>query len=324
MPVSHNILEENLSPSVPGTEHLCFLAGARISYDLASTHDVIEALLRVLLSLLGERKAAVVAKRLLSQSIGGLKVENPIRFEYLLQLVKDYFQTSFLFLKHLYDTQQPPNSYHVTLAQITQQNEHVVFTTNFDRQIERAVQGSSNTGMPLRPAFRDRDFLDVVAVDTVRGILKLPGSVHDVRTLGATFDTTTLSGHQEKRRALEMGLHQGSLCVIGYSGGDDTNAIPTLLETPAFDHSVYWFLHNPSREPTAYRFDRPNEIPDTLRQTTVYQILERMVNKRMRKAERVVLLVGRTEDTIERFLALRRIAFLHGTGGRPPSLEETQ
>ena len=178
---------------VSGTEPLCFLVGAGVSHDLPSAHNVIRALIRVLLSPLGHRRAANITRRLLEQKIQDRDVENPIRFEYLLQLVKDYFGTTLHFLRRLYDTQQPPNSYHLTLARVALQQKHAVFTTNFDRQIEKAVQEAGHTGIHLKPCFRDSDFRRAAAAASVHGLLKLHGSVDDVRTLGATFDTTTPS-----------------------------------------------------------------------------------------------------------------------------------
>jgi len=311
--------EETVSPPTQG-ERLCFLVGAGISHDLTQVGGLIEALITELARPLGTDKQVRIARRMMRQSLPSGKVDSPVRLEYLLQLIKDYFQADFTFLERLYNIGHQPNTYHRTLAKAIEDSRHVVFTTNFDCQIESV---ESDRGF-VRAVFRKAEFRRLSAVDEISGLFKLHGSTRDVRTLGATFDSTTEREHRDKRKVLETGLKQGALCVLGYGGGDDTDVVPTLLETRAQGNRVYWFSHKRRRVPTAYSLDDPGSIPDAIKKDHAYVLLDRMISSKVRDPNDVVLIVGDAGKAFRRFLTLRGMEIVEGPSPERPGREFTQ
>ena len=129
---------DNLLAPQSDPENLNLLVGAGISGNLPGTCQVIQALLRVLFISLGKRTSERIVNDFFVQHIGEQRFSDPIRFEYLLQLVRDYFGANPYFLKWLFETDVVPTYYHRGLAALLNFPGNVILTTNFDRQIEKA------------------------------------------------------------------------------------------------------------------------------------------------------------------------------------------
>ena len=291
-----------------------FLVGAGISRNLPGTREVIQATLSVLFESLGQPTSRRFVAAFLDQSVGSQRFDDPLRFEYLMQVVKDYFGRNLTFLKTIFEARTLPNLYHRGLAQLLQQRGNVVLTTNFDRQIERAYQSVGRPGDDLAVTFREGDFRHAANSVDLAGLFKLHGSVDDVRTLGATFDANR--PNQWKNRFLENTLREGPSFVFGYSGSDDTDIVPAMILSRARGQPIIWVVHRDD-EPNVYSLNHPEEIPDELRQENGYIILDRMLAEGSREPGRVFLVVGRSETVFCRLLHLRGISDCNETESLP-------
>ncbi len=311
-----SIQYQDLLQPIEGDKNLCFLIGAGISGNLPGTKSIIKAILYTLSYPLGEQEALKISNSLLNQSL--IKdIDFPIRLEYLLQLLKDYFRTDFSFFKKLFECNRKPNMYQATLSNILNESDHVLFTTNFDTKIEK---------QSIRPeVYRDIDFQRTDLSKQLSGIYKLHGSITNTSTLGVTFDSITKKAHKNKKKVFEAGLRQGSLCVIGYSGGDDTDVVPTVIHAKAFQRRVYWFQHLNDKEINntkdrelinrhykCYPFSNIPSIPAELKRKQSFRILEQMIKLGSRDKKRIFLIGGDSQKAFFHFLRLRNIEIKEG------------
>ena len=290
-----------------GSENLTLLVGAGVSGNLPGTRQVIQALLRVLFESFGKRRSKTIVASFLAQSIGTQKFNDPVRFEYLLQLVKDYFGKNLLFLKQIFEADVSPTHYHRGLAGLLCLPGNIVLTTNFDCQIENAYL-ELDRDRHLGVAFRKNHFAAALASPMLEGLFKLHGSVNDVRTLGATFDANRPS--ELKRRILETALSRAPLLVLGYGGSDDTDIVPALIHSRAPEQPIYWVVHDENCDPKAYSLDDSDDIPDSLKQENGFLVLRRMIEEGSRDRNRTFVIVGKSELVFHRLVASRGIEHL--------------
>jgi tetratricopeptide (TPR) repeat protein len=140
----------------------------------------------------------------------------------------------------------------------------IVFTTNFDGLIERACK---DAGLDAQLVYVE-DAADEPSPNTsfqrvVLGsspvVLKLHGTIEDGkasapdlvrRHIGATLDRIGARGRAaklepHKYRALSTALAGRVLCVLGYSGSDDFDILPSLAELLPRAAGLLWFRHEP-------------------------------------------------------------------------------
>ncbi|MFC1965187.1 SIR2 family protein [Chloroflexota bacterium] len=267
---------------------------------------------------MGSKAAANMAKILVTQSLLGRDIDFAIRFEYLLQLIKDYFATDLTFIKTLMDFPGEYNNYQLTLDALMADPGFPVFTTNFDNKLEKT----------RKAVYRDSEFENVDTSSRLTGLFKLHGSIEDTSSLGATFDSVTEQAHKTKRKVLETGLRQGDLWVIGYGGGDDTDVIPTLTGTYAWDREVYWFQNFDINAVETHRddengfirfpFTEQDTILEALRGKPSFRVLDKMIKNGVRDRDKVFLIAGIPEIAFEHFLMSRNLPVPENNNETPP------
>ena len=173
-----------------------------------------------------------------------------LRFEVLMaELVQSGLDPELNVLNCL-DQCDKPNRNHFILAQLLRSH-HIVVTTNFDRLIELAyARLAAKDDPPLRVVCMDDDFPETVpSVADQPTLWKLHGSIsvngEDTRrSIQATMMSilaTTMTAR--KRRFLKRVLADFDLFVVGYSGWDDLDIIPTLANSPS-EQRLIWIDHN--------------------------------------------------------------------------------
>ena len=178
-----------------------------------------------------------------------------LRFEVLMsELVQSGLDPKLNVLECL-DSCDKPNRNHFILAQLIR-SRHIVVTTNFDRLIEVAyARLASPDDPPLRVVCMDDDFPETVpsvadqpALWKVHGSMSVNGA--DTRqsiqaTMMSILATTMTSG---KSKFLKRVLADFDLFVVGYSGWDDLDIIPTLADSPS-EQRLIWIDHKDVPEP---------------------------------------------------------------------------
>lgn len=204
-----------------------------------------------------------------------------VRFEQVMYVLRERIDPNLTILSSF--DRGSPTMLHAFLAEALKQNAFV-FTTNFDSLIEGAFQqqGSSyaSPGRLLQVYLEDeteeKDSQSCKSFERYlhRGLphpalLKLHGTLQDIHvqseplnpsgqsSIGATLDRIGARGgamrlEPHKHATLEAALKGRVLCVIGYSGSDDFDVIPSLVEALASAAGLLWLRHE----------DHPLEVLD--------------------------------------------------------------
>ncbi|MFX1534816.1 MAG: tetratricopeptide repeat protein [Promethearchaeota archaeon] len=267
------------------TDRFCFLAGSGISLDPPSCLPTAYQFSKTLIRTLIPETECMAILNLIDPEREGMKDPSDfLRFEHLMTHLKEY-DPNFQSLDYLMKC-KTPNFNHHFLAQMLAQG-HPVFTTNFDGLIEYAF---SEAGLPrrhLRSLIYQKEwetdwksnlyllhklhgsFFDVYlkddCLDSIHAILN-----QIVQNKGAAFQLEPW-----KRRVLSSVLQEYDLVVLGYSGLEDFDVLPTLWNSPS-SKRVLWITHDEQLPPTqakieiiqARKFEDPIMFPqlDRIRQ----------------------------------------------------------
>ncbi len=250
-----------LEPLFPPDARLAFLAGAGISVaqpsclpsGIQQTENLIGQLLP---NLLHEKFLALMN----TDRDGMLNAYDFLRFEELVACVQKEHDPQLAFLD-VYAHASTPNSTHVMLADAIRRG-HMVFTTNFDNLIEHGLLRLGTSPAIIRPVIKPKDW--AAQADDSCCVYKLHGSLIDIRnnedvrdSLKATMDQITridlsvsnAGSHNQvfglesyKHDVLASALANRDLVVVGYSGVDDFDIMPTLRLIPS-ECRIIWITH---------------------------------------------------------------------------------
>lgn len=225
-----------------------FLAGAGISVPPPAGLPTAAAFTKAILQQLSpDPFASSVFFSLLDPFKGG------IRFEFLLDVIQSIFDRN-LEVLNLYGEAKQPNSYHLFLASRAIQGE-VVLTTNFDTLIEEAVLELGACPFTVASPVGFAKWIELPKSSQIP-IFHLHGSLHKYRgftrnrsaeTVQATLTSVASAPRpftlpRVKQHFLCNILNSANLTVIGYSGADDFDIMPSMsLVQPA---RVTWVIHS--------------------------------------------------------------------------------
>lgn len=171
-----------------------------------------------------------------------------LRFEVLMsELVQSGLDPKLSVLECL-DSCDKPNRNHFILAQLIRSH-HIVVTTNFDRLIEVAyARIATEDDPPLRVVCMDDDFPETGPPPDQPTLWKLHGSIsvngqdtrHSIQATMMSILSTSMTAR--KSRFLKRVLADFDLFVVGYSGWDDLDIIPTLANSPS-EQRLIWIDH---------------------------------------------------------------------------------
>ncbi|MBD3230788.1 MAG: tetratricopeptide repeat protein, partial [Candidatus Lokiarchaeota archaeon] len=174
-----------------------------------------------------------------------LEIEQ-LRFEQLVEIIRDRLDPGLKIIDY-YGLCDKPNIQHFFLAEMLKKG-HFVMTTNFDFLIEYALIQSGVPEGDIVPVITKKDFMtyncpQVLFNDNKKAVYKIHGSTKNIITnkgtrdsLVATIQAFGLGKEGEsifqiepfKRPMFENISRNRTLVMIGYSGNDDFDIIPTL------------------------------------------------------------------------------------------------
>ncbi|MFX0064969.1 MAG: tetratricopeptide repeat protein [Candidatus Hermodarchaeota archaeon] len=252
--------ELDIKEVLRGKEPLTFLVGAGISMDPPSGLPSARQMIKDILCF-GAVKTALDKLFLLQE----------IRYESLVEMFRDRYDNDLKLMDYFEEVTQP-NSIHRYLAQMIRAG-HYVMTTNFDYLIETVI-GLDDPD--LKVVITHRDFEEygdpiknrekgLLAIYKIHGCRKNPVTNEDTResiittldALGRGKAGEIFSVEPYKRLFFKKVTCGRTLVIMGYSGGDDFDIIPTLLQMDELKR-VIWITHVPKEEGIRSCQIRPN------------------------------------------------------------------
>lgn len=229
----------------------CFLAGSGISLDSPSMMPTgFQVTKQILENVIPEDEIISILELTNPERDGKRTLGDFLRFEQLMGFLRDYDPE--LHFLDLYADCDRPNFYHCFLAKMSNLGKKV-FTTNFDSLIEYAFNKMGIELDNINPIIYKDDWEDKSLHNNA--VFKLHGSfkniTHNIDTrdsLQATLEQ--ISSNKGESFILEdykydifaETLKEHDIIVLGYSGLDDFDVMPTLLSIPS-DRSIIWVQH---------------------------------------------------------------------------------
>lgn len=240
-------------------DRLCFLVGAGISVDkpcsLPTGYDFTLFALR---SLIPEEKHNTILALMDAGREGAQGVGDFLRFEQLMQYIQGWFDPD-LHILDCFAVRKTPNLNHLFLAHMINLH-HLVFTTNFDNMIEYSLLKTQTPKHRIVPVIYKSDWETSINENDCC-VYKLHGSLLDFRTgydcrntLQATLEQiarmkegNVFTLEAWKLKILQKSVQTRNLVILGYSGLDDFDILPTLWSISS-SKKLIWISHDPSLE----------------------------------------------------------------------------
>ena len=189
-----------------------------------------------------------------------LRMEN-LRFEMLISILQDRLDEKLNILDY-YEQSDSPNLQHFFLAEMVKRG-HFVITTNFDFLLEIALLRSGVPPSGIVPVITKTDFEayndpDLLWRQGKKAIYKLHGSTKNIITKKDTRDSLIATIKAFGTNKMERNVFQiepfkrpvfdhvskdRTLVVMGYSGSDDFDIIPTLKLLRGLK-AIVWINHS--------------------------------------------------------------------------------
>jgi len=274
-------LKKILSGKFGDLSNVAILAGAGISLDhpsrLPAAYPIMHAVVDALAPTSEIRDALRIACSADRNDLRG--PNNFLRMERLLSLV--YHSGSMPRAIGELATAESPNDLHFALAHMASLGA-IILTTNFDCLIEKACE---ELGMPWRLVVDDKDYEQLLSQSPGQDvclIVKLHGSADRPSSIQTTLDQVGRgrlgwSAEKSKGAAIRDILTRRNLLVLGYSGSDDFDVVPCLLQTPS-SRAILWVEHDESKQLTDALLQRADQTGPPSRSGDV---LLRMTQPRM-------------------------------------------
>ena len=187
-----------------------------------------------------------------------------IRFEALVEIIRDTYDENLKIIDY-FGLSDKPNYIHYVLADMIKKG-HYVMTTNFDYLIEYACLRSGISREDVIPVITQPDFEQYndpqkLILEGKIPIYKIHGSkkniisgedtsdylVATLQAFGSNKEGLNIFQLEYFKKALFNNISRGrTLVVMGYSGSDDFDIVPTLTILSDLK-ALIWIKHNPNQ-----------------------------------------------------------------------------
>ncbi|MFW9988337.1 MAG: tetratricopeptide repeat protein [Candidatus Odinarchaeota archaeon] len=245
-----------------------FLVGAGISMDRPTNMPSAIQIVKGLLELCAPQ-----------EEIGNLLSLDMLRYELVVEKIQNIFDEDLKFLDYL-ESVTEPNLIHMFLANSIARGNYVI-TTNFDYLIEQALLRvlDEQWHQDILPIISKEDYIfyqdpDNLVKSNKYPIFKIHGSKRNIITGKDTKDSliTTMSALGKERGEGETFtiepykkptvfnlMNNRSLIVLGYSGSDDFDIGPTLMELPYLNRLI-WIEHSQNTYPEIIKIRKRKDL----------------------------------------------------------------
>ncbi|MHA1457665.1 MAG: tetratricopeptide repeat protein [Promethearchaeota archaeon] len=253
---------------ITSDEKLTFLAGAGCSIEPPSCLPAGRAMMD-----------AIINYICAEAEIGKIKKLEQLRFEALIEIVRDYLDPE-LKIIDFYGECENPNIQHFFLVEMIKKGNFVI-TTNFDFLIEYALRHSGvfddNIIVVItREDFEKYKFPDELYSQGKKVLYKIHGSTKNIITgddtkeylvatiqaFGTNKEGLNVFQLEPFKRDLFVNITEGrSLIIMGYSGSDDFDIVPTLKALKNLKN-VIWINYSQEIEMGSEKIYEINEETD--------------------------------------------------------------
>jgi len=218
-----------------------------------------------------------------------------LRFESLMGIIQDFYDENLKILEY-YNLPKSPNLQHYFIAHMITKGKQVI-TTNYDSLIEHALINLGVRKDQIIPIIAEKDYLTfnnpyLLNRNGKYPLIKIHGSIENICSGDMTMDSivATIKSLGENKQGIEIFkiedykypifkkvLNGKTLIVMGYSGMDDFDIIPSLFTIKKYN-KIIWIFHT-------------EEIGNA--QNKIYEITE---NSYAQNEEQVVKLLRRFKN----------------------------
>jgi tetratricopeptide (TPR) repeat protein len=239
-------------------------------------------------------------------SIKDLKASKLLRFEIIMSLIERHFLARTTPLLECYRQCNSYNDNHLLLAILSKLG-HKIATTNFDSLLERAFLA---IGMLPIAIIEDNQFQHD---HSINNIYKLHGSIEKYnKNLGwlessdsirLTLEQVGREGYEfsiswNKRNFLVDNFKSRSLIVVGYSGYDDFDICPILLNTQS-NKKLIWLDYDPNNK-SIYTGKEILESPNTFGK--IGELISDLIRKEQRLKDNCFIVQSGASDLLSSVL----------------------
>lgn len=227
-------------------QKLTFLVGAGCSVDVPSSQPAGRSMMEALIKFTCAESEV--------EKILNIK---ELRFEGLVEIIRDNLDPNLKIIDY-YGLCNKPNTQHFYLAEKVNQG-HFVMTTNFDFLIEHALLQSNIPKEQIKIIITRKDFENYanpskLFLNGIKTVYKIHGSTKNFITNENTRDTlvATIQAFGSNKEGMSVfqvepfkkplfdNISSGrSLIVMGYSGSDDFDVVPTLKKLHNIENLVW-------------------------------------------------------------------------------------
>ncbi len=200
-----------------------------------------------------------------------------LRFETLVELIQKNLDKD-LHLIDYYGLCDKPNPQHFFIARMIEKG-NFVMTTNFDYLIEHALLRSGISKEKMRVVITKTDFemmadIEQAIASGTAMVFKIHGSTNNIVSGESTRNTLVATiqafgSNKEglnvfqiepfKKSVFDRITRDRSLVVMGYSGSDDFDIVPTLKVLEGLEDIIWLnYTWNDGGKETIYEFDKPS------------------------------------------------------------------
>jgi tetratricopeptide (TPR) repeat protein len=247
--------------AILNNDPLTFLVGAGCSVDAPSCLPAGRTMMDAIIEHVSNRDDGNQLKKL-----------EELRFESLVEIVRDNLDPELITIDYYLQCDKP-NLQHFFLAQMIKAG-NFVMTTNFDLLIEHALLNLGTPIEKIKLAISKADFENYrdpksLHDDGFHVLYKIHGSgknlitnestkeslIATIQAFGSNKEGMSVFQVEPFKRALFENISKGrTLVIMGYSGSDDFDVVPTLKVLPELK-SVIWADHGSSQEPRVFEIE---------------------------------------------------------------------
>jgi len=291
---------------------LTFLVGAGCSVDKPSCLPAGKAMMN-----------SIINYTCADSEVNNLKALEELRFEQLVEIVRERLDNELKIIEY-YGLCDKPNVQHYFLGEMIKK-ENFVITTNFDFLIEYCLLNSGIAKEDVIPVITKEDFIEFdnpyeVINEDKKPVYKIHGSTRNIINNQNTKDSLiatikAFGSNKEGKNVFQLESYKQplfsnitidrSLVIMGYSGSDDFDIIPTLKVLKDL-RDVIWINHSNTvnineekvKEIDADTIKSLGEVDRNLKK--VYHILHEI--NRMNNADHVYLVDVNTTSMAKELL----------------------